>query len=214
MRGTSDCGFALVEALASLVIVALISLMLFEGLGAGRRVWRGVDAREAGAEAVEEAQSLLRERIGNLYAATAHDADVPYVDFNGASDNVTFLSAPSMAGRPSGLRRYRLALADDALVLISVSDAAAPAERTPVEDVLLHGVRHLDIAYFGADSADPTPSWRGVWRQQSRPPRAVRIRVAFAPGPSLWWPDMIIRVNPTVGSECAVSPNGQGACGV
>jgi type II secretory pathway pseudopilin PulG len=213
VRSESERGFALVEALASLVVVAMISLMIFEGLGAGGRVWRGVDARETAAEAVGAAQSLLRERIGHLYPATANDAEVPYVDFQGGPDTMAFLSAPPMAGQPSGLRRYRLALEGGDLVLTSVNDAVAPSERTPVGDVLLRGVDHLDIAYFGADAADPTPSWRGVWNHAARPPKAVRIRLAFNSGDSRWWPDMIVRVNPTVGSDCAPSPTGQSSCG-
>jgi len=214
VRSHSERGFALVEALASLVVVAMISLMIFEGLGAGGRIWRGVDAHETAAEAVGAAQSLLRERIGNLYPATAHEADVPYVDFEGSPDSVAFLSAPPMAGQPSGLRRYRLVLEGGNLLLASVSDAVPPSERTPVGEVLLRGVNHLEIAYFGADAADPTASWRGVWRQEARPPRAVRIRLAFNPGDSRWWPDMIVRVNPTVGSDCAFGPTGRSTCGV
>lgn len=213
MRSRSEHGFALIEALASLVVVAMISLMIFEGLGAGGRVWRGVDTHETATDAVGAAQSLVRERLGHLYPATANDADVPYVDFQGAPDSVAFLSAPPMAGQPSGLRRYRLALEGSDLVLASVSDPVPPSERTPIGEVLLRGVSHLDIAYFGADTADPTPSWRGVWKQEARPPKAVRIRLAFDPGDPRWWPDMIVRVNPTVGSDCAPSSTGQSNCG-
>lgn len=208
-----DRGFALVEALASLVIVAMVSLMLIEGIGTGRRVWERFDKSAGAADRLIGAQSLLRDRVGQLFPATAYDQTPPYVDFDGTQNALAFLAAPAMAERPAPLRRYRLFLAPSGdLVLTSVSDAAAAPDRRPVAEVLLTGVGSMDIAYFGGDAADPAPSWRESWRREPKPPQAVRIRLAFPPGDRRWWPDLIVRPMPTVGSDCSYNPAAGGRC--
>ena len=42
-----SAGFALVEALASLVIVGMIGLLLVAGATTGRRTWERIDSRQA-----------------------------------------------------------------------------------------------------------------------------------------------------------------------
>ncbi len=105
-RIIGDGGFALVEALASLVIVGMISLMLIEGVGTGRRVWERIDTRQASAEAIEGAQSALRDRIEQAYLATLFYQNPPAVDFDGKADMVTFLANPptqAVLGRFAGI---------------------------------------------------------------------------------------------------------------
>jgi general secretion pathway protein J len=199
-------GFALVEALASLVIVGLISLMLMQGVGVGRRVWQRIDSRTAAGEAIDGAQTALRDRIEQIYPATLYDRNPPYVDFDGAADSLVLLASPSKATRPAPLQRYSLALtAAGDLVLSSISDVAVNG--APVSDqVLVSGVRALDLAYFGAADPDQTRRWRPSWRFQPTPPELVRVRVAFDARDARRWPDLIIRPRATIDSACILSP--------
>ena len=100
----SDRGIALVETLASLVVVSMIALMIVEGVGTGRRVWERIDAREASAEVIESAQQMLRDRLQVTYPRTLYDEDPPTVDFQGARDTVVFIANPPGAGQPAPSR--------------------------------------------------------------------------------------------------------------
>lgn len=215
MRGArswaGDGGFALIEALASLVIVAMISLMLVQGLATGRRVWERIDANGAAGESIEGAQSLLRDRIEQLYPATLYDAPTPYADIDGDGGELGFLSAPPSALGPAPLRRYHLILTPAGDLRLQWTSSAQPGQGA-VSQTLLRGVRRMEIAYFGADPADPSPGWRHVWRHEPTPPGAVRIRLNFAPGDRRQWPDLIIRPQATVDSDCSFSPT-TGRCG-
>jgi hypothetical protein len=209
-----DGGFSLVEALASLVILSLIALMLISGVTSGRRVWERIDGRQSRGEELETAQNTLRERIEGAFPETRFESQPPYADFAGAPGSVVFLAAPARAERPAILRRYTLGVAPGGqLVLTSVAhigdEQAAPEER----QVLLSHVRQIDIAYFGPDRLDGEARWRRSWLHSPYPPQIVRIRLAFGPGDTRTWSDLLIHPRATVDTRCALNPLAHGCKG-
>jgi general secretion pathway protein J len=201
-----DAGFALVETLASLVVVSMISLLIIAGLGAGRRAWERLDTREAGGEVIESAQQSLRDRLEQTFPTTLYDTNPPSVNFLGARDSLVFISNPPESGRPAALRRYSLSL-DTAgeLVLASVSDVDPNVTAEAARQVLITGVRALDIAYFGPAPPDDTPRWRQTWSQEPLAPRLIRVRLTFEPGDPRPWPDLIVRPRVTIDSACLLN---------
>jgi general secretion pathway protein J len=209
VKAAPQAGFALIEALASLVLVGLISLMLIDGVGAGTRVWERLDARAAGGESVEAAQSLLRDRIERMYPADRYDAPRAYVDFAGSAGRLSFLAPPPQAVGPAPLRRFQLGLTDSGDLVLDADPQIGPdGPRTQI--VLLRGVRALAISYFGAALADPQRRWRADWSHRAQPPEAVRLRLAFAPGDRRQWPDLVVRPGASVGADCSYSASGGG----
>jgi general secretion pathway protein J len=209
MRRGPEAGFALIEALASLVLVGLISVLLIDGVGAGTRVWERLDARAAGGESVDSAQSLLRDRVERLYPAARYDEPRAYVDFGGSGGQLAFLAPPPQAAGPAPLRRYQLGLTSSGdLVLDAEPQIGSSGARSEI--VLLRGVRVLAIDYFGAAPADPVRRWRSDWNHRARPPEVVRVRVAFAAGDRRQWPDLIMRPGASVGADCSYNPAGGG----
>ena len=208
-RGKHDTrthGFALIEALASLVIVGMISLLMFQGVGIGKRVWERSNRTTASDEAIEGAQTILRGRIEQMYPATLYGGSEAEADINGKSESLEFLAPPTGAGRPAPLRRYLLELnVGRQLLLSSISDVVWAQDPHITQQVLLTGVQQIDLAYFGAAQPDYTRQWRSRWHQQVTPPELVRIRVAFAPGDPRRWPDLIVHPLTTIDSGCILS---------
>ncbi|MBV9512396.1 MAG: type II secretion system protein [Caulobacteraceae bacterium] len=199
-------GFALVEALASLVIIALIGLMLVAGATTGRRVWERNDTREATAEELDAAQTTLRDRIEQIYPATKTDENPPYIDFRGDADQVVFLANPAAAAQPAPLRRYRLHLdVGGRLLLSSISDLADPGPMTD-DQVLVSGAQQLEINYFGPTLPDMQQRWRRVWHDQPALPQIIAVRVTFEPGDHRAWPDLIIHPRTTIDTACLLNP--------
>jgi general secretion pathway protein J len=199
-------GFALIEALASLVIVGMISLLVFQGVGMGRRVWEGIDTVATTEEAIEGAQEALRGRIEQMYPATLYGSDEAQADINGQPETMEFLAPPSDAQRPAPLRRYRIELTvGRQLVLSSISDVVSARDTRITRQVLLSGVQQLDLSYYGAAKPDTSKVWRSTWFQQVAPPEMVRVRVAFARGDRRKWPDLIVRPLTTIDSNCVLS---------
>jgi general secretion pathway protein J len=199
-------GFALVETLASLVVIAMMSLLIIEGVGAGRQVWTHIDAREAQGETLEAAESALRDRIEQTYPATLYVSSPQTIDFHGGRDGLTFIASAPDSERPSPLRRYTLSLdAAGALALASVSDVDPRVAGLARRQVLLEGVRTLDIDYFGAAAPDGIRRWRPSWVEQQLPPELVRIRVGFEAGDPRRWPDLIVRPRVTIDAGCRIN---------
>ncbi len=203
MRGR-DAGFTLIELMASLAILAMISVLISSGLVTGHRVWSRLDRATAAGEAVGSAQSVMRGLIERAYPITRFDASAPYVDFEGSGGTVTFFGQPSEAGRPGALRRYQLGLDAGGEVVLSSATSLTRDRNAPYTDrqVLVRGARSLDLAYFGAGPPDNTLRWRDLWRDRPAPPQLVRVRVQFPPGDARRWPDLIVRPLADVDTQC------------
>ena len=200
-----SAGYALVEMLATLVIVGLTSAMMVEGLGASRRVWEHVDSSNSMGDLIAGTQLLLRDRIERTFPATRYDKIPSYADFDGVADKMMFLAPPRDIGAPSALRRYVLSVAPNGdLVLSSLSDLTADPKALPDNLVLLHNVQGLDIAYYGVAPPDNRPSWRFAWEQRPAPPQLIRIRVQFAPQDPRVWPDLLFKPLANVDSMCVL----------
>jgi len=199
-------GFALIEALASLVIVGLLSVMLIQGVVTGRRVWERLDTRGAALEAVDGAQTVLRQRIEQLYPATLYGHAETEIDMQGGPESLAFLSSPAQAQRPAPLRRFLLNVtAGQDLVLSSTNDVATSGQPGVTHQVLLTGVRQIDIAYFGPAAPDLSRRWRSTWTEQTLPPELIRVRIDFESGDPRVWPDLIVRPRATMDSGCILS---------
>jgi general secretion pathway protein J len=204
-RRDHSAGYALIEMLATLVIVGLTSAMMVEGLGASRRVWEHVDSSNSMGDLIAGTQLLLRDRIERTFPATRYDKIPSYADFDGVADKMMFLAPPRDVGAPSALRRYVLSVAPNGdLVLSSLSDLTPDPKAQPDNLVLLHNVQGLDIAYFGVAPPDNRPAWRFAWEQRPAPPQLIRIRVQFAPQDPRVWPELLIKPFATVDSMCVL----------
>jgi type II secretory pathway pseudopilin PulG len=202
-RKRGEAGFSLVESLASLLVVGMIGLMLISGITTGRRVWERMDARAAGSEQLETAQIALRDRVEQAFPLSRYDTVPTTSTFDGGPREMTFLANPSDAGRPAPLRRYTLwATTKGALVLSSISDVGPPEGAVVDNQVLLTGIRGVDIRYYGRVAQDGRGLWRGEWRNEPKLPDIVRIHVDLMPSDRRWWPDLMIRPRATIDSGC------------
>jgi general secretion pathway protein J len=205
MKRDGSAGYALVEMLATLIIVGLTSAMMVEGLGTSRRVWEHVDASNSMGDLIAGTQMLLRDKVEHLFPATRYDKIPSYADFDGVADKVMFLAPPRDVAAPSALRRYVLSVAPNGdLVLSSLSDLAPDPKAIPDNLVLLHNVQGLDIAYYGVAPPDNRPAWRFAWERLPMPPQLIRIRVQFAPQDPRVWPELLIKPFATVDSMCVL----------
>ena len=205
-RTSSSAGFTLVEALASLAVLAMLGVLLLEGTQFARRTLER-PASGAGAS-VEAAETLLRNRLQRAFPYAHPNSGFPTVDFDGYADRLQFYGPPPDAAAPDALQHYALSLSPGGVLQLSmVSDLANDPAQSTHAIPLLSDVASVDLAYFGALPTEAQPQWRAVWRQQPNLPRLVRVRVAFAPGDRRVWPDLIVAPAATLDSQCQIEVN-------
>jgi general secretion pathway protein J len=201
-----QAGYTLIEMLATLIIVGLVSTLILSGLNTGRRVWERADVANIAGETVSGAQMLLRDRLERSFPATRYDKIPTYADFAGKADAVNFLSPPRDIHAPSGLVRYTLGLASNGdLVLRSLSDLASDPQAPGEQLVLLHNVQQLDIGYYGVVPPDKAANWHDQWGPSAVLPLLIRIRVQFPPDDPRAWPELVIKPFATVDSMCVLT---------
>lgn len=204
-------GFALVELLVSLALLALLAGLLASAAALARNLASRAAADDAQNETIVTAQAVLRDRLETLVPGARVDLGKPVADLRGTPEGISFFAPPPPADRPGTLRRYRLRQSPRGqLMLYSTPDVSsrvglyAPGERGWAQTPLLDGVAALRVDYFGSTPPDNQRRWRGQWINQSQPPELVRIRVALAPGDQRQWPDMIVRPAVTINAACRI----------
>lgn len=210
-------GFALVELLVALALLALLAAMLGTGVHLAGRLTGGAAVARTAADAVANTQLVLRQRLQRLAPVPPYGGSGSGIDLRGLPTELWWVGPPAAQAQPDSLFYHRLALTPDrTLTLYTLVDLdrrvdpTAPGLAGWTPHPLLREVRDLDIAYFGATPAGPR-RWVPVWRERGEPPELIRIRLGFAPGDARQWPDLLIRPRTTVSAACRINPR-TGVC--
>ena len=213
MTSARPDGFTLIEMLVSLTLLALVGGMLGAGTWLTRRMALRVDSQAATNQTIVTAQTIVRDRVESLVPSARFDLERPTVDIVGEPSKMTFLAPALPVARPTTVERYRLLrTASGQVVLYEHPDLSnlvhlrddGEVGWTPT--ILLTGVRHLAIDYYGSHTGDIEPRWHRDWIEQQLPPGLIRVRLDFARGDRRQWPDLIVRPAATINSACRLDP--------
>lgn len=217
LRRAEEAGFTLIESLVALGILSMAATLLLGGLTITSRFARDMTASEGATSEVTAAQIILRQRIEGLRPVAFLSGSRPTMDLDGADRRFDFYGVPPQGDPEGGVQRYRLMLAGSGDLMLFRApelseriDLAAPEVVGWTPSRLISGVTSATFAYYGGTRADPARRWRTFWRDQSRAPELVRIRVAFAAGDPRRWNDLIVRPGATIDLAC--DPQRGGSC--
>jgi general secretion pathway protein J len=206
--GAHQAGFTLPEMLVGLAIMALVSVVLFAGIGrigiANALTSRG----DALVDDIHSAQFLLRDRLERVVPLADPQAGSA-VDLAGTAESLDFIGYAPDRAAPDAAQRYRLALnSQGALMLYQLStlddriDAHGPDVTGWNRVQLLGGASALSLRYFGSDPATGTTDWQTGWSHRPTLPMAVAIRVSFPEGDPRAWPDLVIHPRAATSDGC------------
>jgi general secretion pathway protein J len=193
----SDNGFTLVEMLISILILALVSGMLLDGL---RLVTHSVGretSRFDRSSQIALVENFVRAQLGDAQRIVLAAGPAGPVDFTGEVDRLVFISPAPASVAFGGLQRLALVfnagtsaaggtIEADWQPYRDGSDAAPAAENR----VLLDHVNTAVFAYFGSTRANEPLEWHDEWRELSDLPLLVRLAVVFSDGRTM--PELIV----------------------
>jgi len=172
-----ECGFTLIELMSALLILSLLALMSFRGLGAV------LDARDHVKQETEKWRS-----VAAFYARFQRDVQLSAPRAVRAASGRLELSRFASAEDVDTPRRLAYELNGNQEIELSLWAGleAAPertAETPPARYVVLSAVAQLELQYL-----DPALAWTGAWPRSERDPplpQAVRLRLVLASGEEL-----------------------------
>lgn len=182
--GRDASGFTLLEMLVSLVLLALLSTVLLEGV---RFATRTLERQLAGFEragALPPAYGFLRTSLAGARPIVPVNGETDAVAFDGRSDSIAFVSAAPRGAVRGGLYLFTVDVASDRLrARWRLFNGLLPgAEEDAGEAMLLDRVGRIDIAYFGGRPGDADVAWRDQWRGVPYLPLAVRFGIELENG--------------------------------
>ena len=201
-------GFTLLEFLVALTILALMLGMTMNSLGFSVRTSNSVESSILATEQVHLAQRALRRQIQQAVPLMRRMETGPdRLDFAGQAKVLEFVAPLSGVGSYAGLHRIRLEIEDNTgfdgdggrIVMYYARDASVtePQWTDAGGSVLvMDGFASGEFDY-SSETAPAGVDWVREWRDQSRLPGLVRVRVEYPDGSERAAPDLVIAIRST-----------------
>ena len=211
--GSNEAGFTLVEVLVALALFSLLVTLLFDNVRFGLHAWQHGSAHAEDFEHTMISQDLLRRMIGNLYPMFVTDSggSQPQIDFDGTKEAISFLASGPTVASGGGRFRFRVFVERQQsrtdLIMSATPELASPqAASMTTRTLLLSDIDRAEMSYFGEVTAERRAQWRDSWTQRSDMPGLVRIRVAFRPGDTRLWPELLVAPRIAADVGCVYDP--------
>lgn len=205
MNATRTRGFTLLEMAVVLALVAMMSILIIEGLRFGARAYSRVLELDEAANAFA-AQRFLRDTLESAQPFSPDRAHGAAFGLEGTATQLSFTASRSPFKGPGALERYEVFLSSNGTDLsrqdlkvswrVDRDGQGATADDGGNEEVLLENVAQLELAYLDA-GCDAPGTWRDAWQGHHELPALVRARIIFPPGDARRWPDLLVRPRAT-----------------
>jgi general secretion pathway protein J len=205
MVSRQHSGFTLLEVLVAVVIMAVIMTTAFGALRLGGRSWEAGVTRATDNERFRSVANLMRRQVSQIIPMTWTDGTNKRIAFDGASEQLRFVSPAPQQYRQAGLFEYGLSAQRDGpdtnLILSFIPfNPDSEAFQTPASDqqlLLVAGLQRVSFDYFGSPgdagvrgrtrTSTQPPSWQPRWAADAtRYPDLIRVRLEVNEGQQAW----------------------------
>lgn len=204
---SQDAGFTLLELLVSVTLLAFLSAALVAGLRFGTRIWNKSESAEVNTNSIRMAQKLVAQDIARIYPkfVVASPTD-SFIDFAGSSHRMEFLSTANQSY--GQMTRVTLSAATDDIGVAMGYDSLPELARSNAarsRQILLHHLKSIEFAYFGATENERVPAWHEAWQHERSLPLLIRVRATTARASSSW-AELVVRPKIAADVSCSFDP--------
>ena len=198
---STDRGFTLIEMLVAMVILAIIAVLVFDGLRLGTRSWALVDDRADRSEQMRLVQGFIRTQLEQAQAFTYQEGPgEPQITFSGRPAALRWVGPfPGYVGQ-GGM--YWFTLEEQAIdggrrlilsyELYQSEDWERFSDEKPESVVLHEDVDEVEFAYLDAEDGEAGGLWQASWSETDRLPSLVRMRLRPADAGAPDWPELLV----------------------
>lgn len=187
----------------AVVIMAVIMTTAFGALRLGGRSWEAGITRATDNERFRTVADLMRRQVSQIIPMTWPDGTNKRIAFDGASDQLRFVSPAPQQHRQAGLFEYGLSAQRDGpdtnLILSFIPfNPDSEAFQTPAIDqqlLLVAGLQRVSFDYFGSPAnaagrgrtSTQPPSWHQRWDASAQNfPDLIRVTMEVNEGQQAW----------------------------
>ncbi len=187
----------------AVVIMAVIMTTAFGALRLGGRSWEAGITRASDNERFRSVADLMRRQVSQIIPMTWPDGTNKRIAFDGASDQLRFVSPAPQQHRQAGLFEYGLSAQRDGpdtnLILSFIPfNPDSEAFQTPAIDqqlLLVAGLQRVSFDYFGSPAnaagrgrtSTQPPSWHQRWDASAQNfPDLIRVTMEVNEGQQAW----------------------------
>ena len=202
-----EAGLTLVEVLVGITLLALLGVLIANGMDLGARAWNRAERRSAGTDDIGLVQGFLRRTLAAARPAyRGADLRDATIAFAGEPDTLGLVAPQPAADGEGAWTQERFGLfrhgRTTALYVELQRDAPGGVQGQAARAMLLDHVSHLRFAYFGSPAPGEPPGWQDRWVGQTRLPSLVRVTIV-RDDPALGvWPELVVRTRVTANAGC------------
>lgn len=202
----SDAGYTLLEMLAAIAIIALMSVPMASGMEFGIRTWQDAHVKVSEQERI----MLVRARLTD-WMRGAHPVDVNRVagvksyPVTGDEATLSFMTAIHPDPVRDSLYRVTLRLSEGGALQAGVMPDHAQYEDGAEETWfdLLAGVDAVRFSYLDGVDAGGSFIWASEWQERISMPQAFRMDLDFADDKQGW---QTVTVRPVISEQAHCVP--------
>ena len=203
----SESGLTLVELVLALTILAVMSATLLGAISFGGTAQKTVAERSKKHTAIISTHRFLRTQISSAITPMQMGTDTSSTNAGAGTGDHVFLGDPrSLAFTAPWLTYigqgnlfvFNLHRKSDELIIswrpANPTDRERRSEETETigSRVLMSSVSDFSIEYFGSRDLGGDPNWHSSWKEVSRLPNLLRIKVVFSDENPIVWPELLV----------------------
>ena len=190
-------GFTLLEMTVVLLLVALMSTIVMQGLKFGTRAYAQIVKVDDANWEVFVAQQFLRGALQTAYPFDPERASNKAYGLEGTATRLLFSGAMGRSTAPGALNRYELFVAGRNLFMrwrLDRDGRPTPAETPDHQELLVRNIELIEWSYAGRSCGAPPGqiSWQDTWHGQRELPALVRLKIVFPQDDPRQWPELIV----------------------
>ncbi len=202
---TASAGFTLLEMLIVLALLSILTVILTGTIYLGITARARVTGVAQDQQDFSDLRRILVLELGRAYPDWITNGPNQAIDFDGASDHLTFL-APALDVQGDGLAHYELAVSQlngrPAILLQTTLSTINPAPTLTTHFAI--GLSALKFEYFGIPRDGGAALWQNNWTMRTSPPDLVAIQVTFPKGDHRSWPVLVIHPDIDADVTCEI----------
>lgn len=174
----SEAGFTLIEVIAAMTILSMVTVIIAYGFYLGIDAWNRGDKETVATQKMRVLSGLFHQQLKSAYPYELNIDDEKAVIFKGTSDSIMFVTALTDAS-VGGFKWVKYSFQNGTLMYNEgvLPDKELDGDPGGKEKIVDTELEKIEFSYYSSDEQE----WEESWEFGENLPGAVKISIAYFP---------------------------------